>query len=207
MFGFHRDSKHHSDSTIARLVAAYPAGLAADVKIALGIIPIAEHEPIIEIEPVKLVGELIRIPSRVYYPEPPIQILDGLSNTQKTVVATLYTRHHNGFVRERWVEKIIGDPATWVAPFVLQLLGEYVIEIMNVLAKRSEELKERRYQQFIQENPDFCLMTCRRIVSYWECYFRRWSAPRFTDHIGYKVAKEIGLWQEHVAPRLTRNRT
>jgi len=206
MFGFHRKSKQHSDKTIASLVAAYPAVLGQDVKIALAVVPIAEHEPHSAIEPVKISGELIHIPSRVYFPEPSMQILDDLSEIQKTIISTLYTRHHDGFVRERWVERVIGDPTAWVAPYVLQLLGEYVIEIMNLLARRIDELKEDRYQHFIRENPDFCFLTCRRIVSYWACYFRRWSSPHFTDHVGYKVAKEIGLWQDDIAPRLTKPR-
>ncbi len=193
--------------TITSLVAAYPAYLAEDVKTALAIVPLSKHEPHINIEPVKFGGELFYIPSRVYFPEPLLQTFDVLSNTQKTIIATLYTTHHDGFVRERWVEKIIGEPHIWVAPYVLQLLGEYVLEIMNVLARRIDELKEDHYQKFIQENPDFCVMTCRQIVSYWDCYFRRSSSPRFTDHVGYRVAKEIGLWQKDIAPRLTRDRS
>jgi len=194
----------HGESTTSRIIAAYPSDLTQDVIGALGIVPTAKYDPSRDdIAPVNLGGEAIRIPSRVYFPEPPDRLVASLSETQKTIVAALYTRHHDGFVRQGWLEEIIANPAAWLAPFVLQHLGEYVIEIINVLASRCNELKEDRYHQFIQSNAAFCDITCRRIVSYWSCYFH-WSTPKFADHVAYQVTKEIGLWRDDVAPRLIR---
>lgn len=63
----------------------------------------------------------------------------------------------------------------WAAPFIVQLIGEYVIEIVEVIASAVSTLSEldaARYSQFALENPAFMATTRRRATSYWNCYHR-----------------------------------
>lgn len=63
-------------------------------------------------------------------------------------------------------------------PFVLQLLGEYVIEICEDIERfAGTRLDERpvwaaHVREFRDENADFVALTRQRAMSYWECYHR-----------------------------------
>jgi hypothetical protein len=63
-------------------------------------------------------------------------------------------------------------------PFVLQLLGEYIIEICEDIRRFAEvDLASRpawarEVRSFADENPDFIVLTQQRATSYWECYYR-----------------------------------
>jgi hypothetical protein len=79
---------------------------------------------------VRVEGELVSIPYRIYNAEPVLSAAQRLLSVQQTILACLYTRHHNGHVRQRHLETIVGHAEDWVAPFVVQLLGEYVVQIV-----------------------------------------------------------------------------
>jgi hypothetical protein len=185
----------HSDVTFERCVAAFPSRLAADVRAALEALPKGEHEPTggegsIEL---RVSGEPVRIPYRVYFPQPPARKLEALSRPQRRVVAALLTRHHDGHVRERWVEELLASPESWVPAFVVPLLGEYVIEIARAVQLRVSR-RDETYEAFAKENPAFCLKTCARMINYWALYYRQ-STPRFSDYPGYQAAMTVGIWR------------
>lgn len=48
-----------------------------------------------------VVGEAVEIPYRVYNPAPPAHCSSGLSRTEQAVSAAIYSRHHDGLVRQR----------------------------------------------------------------------------------------------------------
>lgn len=54
--------------------------------------------------------------------------------------AVLYTRHHDGFVRQRHVQQAIGSPHAWLVPIVVKLVGEYVIEIILAIRDALSDL-------------------------------------------------------------------
>jgi hypothetical protein len=72
-------------------------------------------------------GEPVVIPDRIYNPSP--RFFRRLGHVEKLVVAGIYSRHHDGFVRQRWLGMLLEADEPWVAPFIIQLLCEYVIEI------------------------------------------------------------------------------
>src|SRR3990167_2183438 len=51
-----------------------------------------------------------------------------LNDTQKTIIDCFYTRHCDGFIREKYCKNIIQLNHEWVVPYVFRLVGEYVIE-------------------------------------------------------------------------------
>lgn len=64
-------------------------------------------------------------------------------------------------VRQRHLEKVLGSTDPWVVPFVVQLVGEYVLEILVVICDELRDLAtpgtfgHLAYGQFIVDNPAF----------------------------------------------------
>ena len=131
-------------------------------------------------------GETVSIPTRIYHPEPTADV--ELTGTQRLVLHCLYSRHHDGKVRQRHVEQILVSSEPWVVPFVVQLLGEYVLEIVLSIAKGLPAHSAQLYGEFIVANPAFFARTQRRVVSYWDCYYRR-QYPVFRSYPGCVLAE------------------
>jgi hypothetical protein len=60
-----------------------------------------------------------------------------------------------------------------VAPFIIQLLGEYVIEVVERAAAVVEEASSPAFALFVQENPSFLDLTIARATSSWNAYYRQ----------------------------------
>lgn len=71
-------------------------------------------------------------------------------------------------------------------PFVVALLGEYIVEIVDSVRTGLAELDTpgtwqwRQYGRFAADNPGFMSLTRERAVSYWNCYYR-WRYPDFAS--------------------------
>lgn len=145
---------------------AFPISEAEEVGAAIVRIPPAELVNL-HAEPAWVVGEQIWLPYRLY--NPPVA-LDG-HDTQQTIIRCLYTRHHDGHVRQRAVEGLLAAEEPWVVPFVLRLVGEYVIEIIESIAAGvdlSDAATRERYGEFVAANPAFMTLTHQRATSYLE---------------------------------------
>jgi hypothetical protein len=140
---------------------------------------------------VSIRGEAVFIPARIYSPEP--NSTSSLSDVQRTILACLYTRHYHGFVREKQLPALFAAQFPWVPPCVLQLVGEYVVEIIETIAKQIEELDLALCSEFAEENPAFISVTRSRVISYWDCYYR-WRYPKLRDYPGYRVMSTLNLW-------------
>jgi hypothetical protein len=103
------------------------------------------------------------------------------------------TRYHDGFVRQKHLERIIGSENIWIPPFVIQLVGEYVIEILQVVDHNLSNLNVSIYEQFIWWNPEFMALTERRVASYWNEYYRRPASGRMAyereEYVGFRLLK------------------
>lgn len=122
-------------------------------------------------------GEPIEIPYRIYNDVPSIDLSPEDSHV-RVAIDCLYTRHHDGFVRQAALRRVLDAQNPWTVPFVLQLLGEYVIEICEDIERFAETelpsrpVQAREVRSFAEENPDFIVLTQQRAISYWECYYR-----------------------------------
>jgi hypothetical protein len=184
-----------------RLRSAFPSSLASEVDAALRLLPAGGHAPSSQdIGPIIVRGEMVHIPTRIYSPELIGMAEDDLGASARVVLACLFTRHHDGFVRERYVPHLLSADQAWVVPFTLQLVGEYVVEIIELLASRIDELRNDRYRLFAAENDRFVQKTRHRVLSYWDCYYRS-RYPRFDEYPGFRVMNELGLWEQHDVPR------
>ena len=107
---------------------------------------------------IRVAGEPIEIPSRQYLHE----ILPGSANADSGVRAQIlgcvYSRHHDGRVRQAWVRSLLTSPSAASAPFVVQMAGEYVAEIVEDIAEylgRQGGDWDHVMATFVHENPAF----------------------------------------------------
>jgi hypothetical protein len=163
------------------LLRAFPMALRDDVTAVARVMPRPGHPAAMRRERVLVHGETVEIPYRIYNPEPPADPVERMSERQKLIVGCVYSRHHDGHVRERHCAHIVESTEPWVVPFVVQLLGEYVVEIcariLSRLAARSS-FASPGYREFVRANGEFIALTEQRAISYWSCYYRDRYARR-----------------------------
>jgi hypothetical protein len=123
-------------------------------------------------------GEVVTIPQRIYNPEPSPHVLTGLSDVEALVTAAIYSRHHDGFVRQRQLATLLEPDEPWTASFIAALLGEYVLEISRDIEQFARTAFPGRpavrdnLSAFFRENPCFTAPTRQRAISYWSFYHR-----------------------------------
>lgn len=162
------------------LKAAFPSKLEKDALTALSALPENPY-PWMPFS-VQVEKETLSIPYRIYH-NASLTKTQGLT-LQEQLLACLLTRHRDGFIREKHLSRIIAVNATWVAPFVVQLLGEYVIEIIQVIENNLAVLDKPLYRSFLSSNPSFWTLTQQRVISYWDCYYR---SHRRAAYPGFRV--------------------
>ena len=57
-----------------------------------------------------------------------------------------------GYVRKRYLGRILSVREPWVIPFVIQLMGEYFIQILETAEAHLPALNPELYGRFIREN-------------------------------------------------------
>ncbi|MEU1538425.1 hypothetical protein ABZ461_09920 [Actinacidiphila glaucinigra] len=177
------------------LVRAFPSRLAGDVRSVLAVVPIARLSPVEPFQ-IEVEGETVAIPSRIYNEEPTVGLAQSLTGTQQVILHCLYSRHHNGWTRQRHLEQIVESSEPWVVPFVVQLAGEYVLEILEAISRGlpglgiPDSVQRRLYGEFIARNPAFFARTERRVVSYWSCYYR-WKYAVFGTYPGCAILEDF----------------
>ncbi|MFJ8039616.1 hypothetical protein ACIRBX_03760 [Kitasatospora sp. NPDC096147] len=201
----------------ASLAAAFPSELAADVRAVLALLPAAEHRPV-ESFAVRVGDEVLAIPERLHHAELPTATVELLTPRQRKVLHCLYTRHHDGRVRQRHLAPLLTATDPWVVPYTVRLLGEYVLEILTDLRDGYRELLvpgargHAVYGQFVLDNPEFFARTERRLVSYWSEYhrhayqsFQGYPGGTALDHLRAAASDRAGRqWPDATPGRRTR---
>ena len=177
------------------LVRAFPVALHDDVTAVLGIMPSVRFPPINPFV-VAVDGESITIPARIYNAEPAPGDESRLTATQLKVLDCIYSRHGDGLIRQRRIARVARSADTWVAPFVVELVGEYVVEIIREIAPALSDLTVPRsaqftvYGKFVAENPRFFSRVQRRVISYWSCYYRE-QYPQYWSYPGAQLIQAL----------------
>ena len=65
----------------------------------------------------------------------------------------------DGFFRGACVRKLVEIDSPVVVPFVIKLLGEYVIQIIDVITVALPRFNKETYGQFVRANPQFLAIT------------------------------------------------
>ena len=171
------------------LANAFPAAVRGEALIALSHFP----EPRIPFSSqfsVRIAAENVLIPDRIY-DEPSLIYNYTLTDLQRELVDCLFTRHHSGYTRQACLERIIRSPNIWIPPFVIQLVGEYVIEILHVIDNNLSSFNTPAFEQFVRSNPEFISLTEQRVMSYWNEYYRH---PPWNDRRAfYKKDEYVGF--------------
>jgi hypothetical protein len=149
-------------------------------------ISVPEHQPRWTFQ-VKVDNEALEIPVRLYLRHNEWTSWIGDDDTTqryKMISWCLGTRDSDGFYRESCVRKLLACPEPWIVPFVIAPVGEYVLEIVQAIQAALPTLDRKQYGQFVQANPAYMATLHQRIVSYWNCYYRR----QFDDFKAYPAA-------------------
>jgi hypothetical protein len=136
-------------------------------------------------------SEPLSAPSRVYYDPCHLrEVIQGSNGDERILALCLGSRHWDGFVREECMRELVGVDRSWVVPFAIHLIGEYVVEIVQVIAATLGEVNKVAYGEFVRENPRFMATIRRRVTSYWSCYYRA-RFPKLEAYPGFQALQKI----------------
>lgn len=187
-----------------RLLKSFPAEFKSDVESVIKILPLEKndvklcdgqvHKVENLIHPTELTinmnREQLTIPYRLYFNEPDIDSENNLTDRQKSILNCIFLRHHNGYLREKRLKKLVYKDEKWIIPFTIQLLGEYVFEILEVLDEHINDKTINDYYSFTEENPKYWQQTESRMISYWNEYYRM-NFPKLKQYLGTALVKRI----------------
>lgn len=179
----------------SRLRYSFPAEVWPDVDVVLLSLEAIYADPTWSVSsdsigPIVLNGEKLSIPCRVYLLEPEADRLSTLTDRQKLILNAILSRSNNGFIREKHLRKLLESDESWIPPFVLQLLGEYVLQIIRVVEDHSAVLRRSEYGCFVTDNPAFFWLLKQRIVSYCNCYYRG-MFPKLEEYPAFQIAESF----------------
>lgn len=135
---------------------------------------------------ISLEGQRLTIPYRIYCEEP---VHLHLTDTEALLLDCILTRHHNGYLREKSLRRILTAKPYFATPFIAQLLGEYVIEILSVIQANLSSILLDNLIQLKKDNPEFFNLTEKRVQSYWNCFFK--GSIEKSDYVGFQLLKAI----------------
>jgi hypothetical protein len=165
----------------SELAIAFPIAVRDDVCLALSAFP--STRLLGQSFSVRVDNEVVTVPARIHN-DPALISVDQLTDLQRELVDCLLTRHSDGLVREKHLARVVRVNHIWVPPFVVKLVGEYVVEILNVVRQNLSDLDASIYGSFLRANPDFLATTEQRVISYWNCYYRD---QRRDEYVGFQL--------------------
>ena len=210
----------HDFSSVQVLKSAFPLRISASVENALRVVPRGQQTPV--------AGDAARVftnqgsfrPLRRVYSDYVYAASGGwstqarwkLTGLEQDILACIYSVHHDGLVRVQTVNRLMRCDQEWALAYLLNLLGEYVIEIGELIDYRRHLVSSDRMAEFAALNPVFLRRICSRVVSYWHAQSRHamhWGSDhptyeRLSDHPGYRALSQWGIWPTRCARKLRR---
>ena len=171
-----------------KILNSFPPDLAKDVRRVLDMLVMKNDDISSRYYIVNLGGLNIAIPERVYMRE---QTPSNMTAVQRNILDCIFTRHNNGFVRQRHLQNLISCTEYWTIPFCFKLLGEYVDNILYDV-KKHLECNMDSYLRFIGENEKFFNRTKNQMISYWNCYYRS-RFPNKELYIGFNIFNNLEM--------------
>lgn len=167
--------------------AGFPTHLRPSVReIAASLAATETHAPFSAFK-VTIGHETLQIPYRLYYSHSLLRWkLNTSSGVDRLVLACLGTRHHDGYLRQQSLGYLLRNEESWTIPYIVQLAGEYVVEIADEVAADILSRDISSLAEFARQNPDYVATLERRVTSYWNEYHRR-AYPSRGDYPGSKV--------------------
>lgn len=144
---------------------------------------------------VQVEGETVLIPVRLHFASERLALVER--DEAWRFARALQTRSNDGFERQRAARDLLAGLQPWAAPFVVALLGEYVVEILKDFSATMTPELEQTLGVFIVHNEDFWNTTKRRVTSYWNAYYRSSSASecrrayRRHEYVGFELIDRL----------------
>lgn len=135
---------------------------------------------------VKYQGKNLEIPYRVHDIVPPDFVINLLPLHKRINLYAKLTRHHDGFIREKYIVKLINQSPELSIPYAIQLASEYVQEIIAVIYSHRELFERKLLKNYIEENQVYLNKSKDRMISYWDCYYRL-KNPLLKSYVGFKL--------------------
>lgn len=136
-------------------------------------------------------GKTIYVPSRFHFLDTVARA--DISHRAFPAAQCLLTRSTDGYLRQRALNAILSLREPWIAPFVVLLIGEYVVEIVLDIQASLPSLDREIYSNFVRENRGIMRTIRSKAVSYWDAYYRN----RFPDRAAYPglvVLRQLEEW-------------
>lgn len=135
-------------------------------------------------------NHVVDIPYRVYALDISDAEYEKLSQIQKQILCCIYTRSCNGYIREKYLRKLLDMQfEQWAIPFVVKLCDEYVLELLEILYDKLKERDNTDIQNFCLKNKVPISKGYSRMISYWNEFYRGYEA-NFRHYIGRKLFRE-----------------
>jgi len=177
-----------TDLDVDLLADAFPEALRVDARKAADMIlrQLQEKQWTERFE-VHVDGDAVQVPARLRFASScsEAQTKDNIG----LMAECLRTRSNDGFERQRAVQRLLPDVRPWSAPFIIALIGEYVIEILRDIHAALSPSVSDTLAAFISANPSYWERTRQRVASYWDVYYR--ADFRRSDYVGFKLIDEL----------------
>lgn len=170
------------------LAAAFPESLRSDaVNAGESVLGQLHERQWTERFALQVEGQVVLIPARLHFASSRSD--DPIEGNSWLMTRCLRTRSNDGFERQRAARDLLTDVRPWSAPFIVDLIGGYVIEILlDVEAELSPALANA-LAAFTSANPDYWQLTRQRVASYWNVYYRA-SFTR-ADYVGFRLVDSL----------------
>lgn len=190
-----REMKKYKDEEVKRMLEeAFPKTLNHNFDDILNVLPVATVNNVCrscsdtKVE-YKVENFHVKIPYRIYLLEPDDTYIDSLNDEQKLMLYCIYTRSSNGYLREKFVRKVLeNDFKSWCLPFVVKLCDEYVVEIMEAIYDSLKERENEDIKVFCLDNKEKICKGYARMTSYWNEFYRD-KEYCFRNYIGRTIFK------------------
>lgn len=147
---------------------------------------------------VRFNNDILSISYRIYFNEPDPIAVRKLTETQRKILNCIYLKHHNGYIRQHQLEALAGLNEDWLIPHTLDLLGDYVLEILQILDRVITDDNILYYRAFIKDNPKYWQRIVSRMTSYWNRYYRwdgvgnrKGAFPDFANYPGKQIVERL----------------
>ena len=139
---------------------------------------------------IKIGSETINLPQRIYYYEITDENLENMTERQRRIVYCYFMCHNDGYIRQKYLRKIIctGIVYEFEMPYIVALLGQYIIEISKDIYDDFELLIKNNLEKFICENPLYIRTIESQIATYWGVYYRKYPKE---SYFGFEIQKKL----------------
>lgn len=142
-------------------------------------------------------GQSVLIPARLHFTSGGLLLTEG--DEAWRFARALQTRSNDGFERQRAARDLLPDIQPWAAPFIVALIGEYIVEILDDIAAALTPELARTLGDFVVQNKAYWQTTKQRVASYWNVYYRANASSelrrpyRRDQYIGFTLIDRIEM--------------